>query len=229
MRQPPGVTNACMTRSQTVVGDGNIHKLIHVLQDQHVAVQHGDPLELVQPINMDFGPGLIESRFRHRVRRCRIKPRDVKSGNRALSKDLQRTLTQRLRFRIFPKSRRVYVRVDNVKGILCPRLDKAVMQRQNTAEIGFVGEQTCPDLGLPWIVCRVHGGKDAASVSKVGKKGQNVAIQIFPAPSGSWNKSVDQIGGRSLDRSHAAAQGTRFSEPNFFVRFPGSRIPSTST
>lgn len=100
MRKPPGVTNARMTRGHSVVGNGDIHKFIHVLQDQHVPVQHGDSLELVQPINMDFRPSLVESRFRHRIRGGRHKPRDQKSRNRPLSKDLQSTLTQRLRFRI---------------------------------------------------------------------------------------------------------------------------------
>jgi hypothetical protein len=103
MRQPSGVTNTCMTRGKAVVGNGNIHKLIHIFQYQHVPVQHSDSLELVQTINTDFRPSLIEARFRHRVGRGRIKPRDQKSRDGSLSKDLQSALTQRLRFRIWPK------------------------------------------------------------------------------------------------------------------------------
>ena len=95
------VTNAGMTCRKTIVGDWDVHEFIHILQNQHISIQHNDSFELVKPVNMDLGPRFIEPRFRDGVGSNRAQSRNKQCRNRPLCKDIQRPLTQGLRFRLF--------------------------------------------------------------------------------------------------------------------------------
>jgi len=93
------VTNAGMTCRKTIIRDWEVHEFIHVLQNQHIGIQHNDSFELVKPVNMDLGPCLIEPRFGHGVGSNRAQSRNKQCRNRPLCKDIQRALTQGPRVR----------------------------------------------------------------------------------------------------------------------------------
>src|SRR5208282_669627 len=45
-----------------------------------------------------------------------------------------------------------YIRVDNIKRVLCPRFDETVIQSQDATKITFIRKETSPHFLLLWIV-----------------------------------------------------------------------------